>query len=234
MASGHVLIIDNDRDIAEVVCAVLSDEGYRVSVLADLAPDAIAAEVGRLEPDCVLLDGASELVGYGYGESWAAAARLAHRDRPVPVIMFTAQTRDVDEARDAQTTRSRAAALAGVIPKPFELEDLVDTVARAAERATPFDGSPAGDAARSEQLASALEGIGARDVRMSTRREWATFKTSRDRLMQVYWWQGGGQYLVGRYDDDGRRMDNVAYAFDRARAIEICQKYMREDDAVAA
>lgn len=232
MGAGNVLIVDNDSDIAEVVRAVLTDEGYRVSVLADVTPDKIAAEVGRLEPDCVLLDGTSELIGYG--DSWASAARLTMRGRRVPVVMFTANSRDLNEARDNDTTRSRDAGFAGVVPKPFDLDDLLIAVAKATDASIPFDGSPAADAARSAQLQVELEAVGARDVRMSTRREWATFRTPSDRLMQVYWWQTRGAYLVGRYDEDGRRMENVAYAYDRRQAVEICASYIREDDKEAA
>jgi CheY-like chemotaxis protein len=232
VASPSVLIIDNDRDIAEVVRAILTDEGYAVSILTTVTPDSIAAHVGQVEPDCVLLDGSSEFVGYG--ESWFAAARLTRRERRIPVIMFTANSNDMNEAGERVSARSREADFAAVVPKPFDLDELVAAVRKAADGAVPFDGSPAADAARSAQLVAALERIGARDVRMSTRREWATFRTARERLMQVYWWQAGGSYLVGRYGDDGRRMENVATAYDRASAVEIVASYIREDAAVAA
>src|SRR5712691_5753233 len=55
----RVLVLDNDRDIAELVHAVLTDAGFEVSELTDLRSDAIRIAVGQQEPDCVLLDGAS-------------------------------------------------------------------------------------------------------------------------------------------------------------------------------
>ena len=227
-----VLVIDNDRDIAEVARAVLSDEGYQVSVLADLAPDAIAAAIGRLEPDVVLLDGESN--SGTYGTSWAAAAALAARPRRVPVLMFSAHGADVDEARDGTSARSRAAAFAGIIPKPFDVDALLEVVAKAVGASVPFDRSAAADAARSASLASDLERRGAREVRASARREWVTFRTPDGVLMQVYWWQTGGAYLVGRYEDDGRRIANVASSYDRDAALDICAAAMRAVTADAA
>jgi CheY-like chemotaxis protein len=227
-----VLVIDNDRDIAEVARAVLTDEGYQVSVLSDLSTDAIAAAVGRLEPDVVLLDGESN--SGSYGSSWREAAALARRERRVPVVMFSAHGIDVDEARDGSSERSRAADFAGIIPKPFEVDTMLDIVANAAGRSVPFDRSAAADLARSESLAKELAELGAREVRTSSRREWVTFRTPGGVLMQVYWWQTGGAYLVGRYDQDGRRISNVASSYDRGAALEICAAAMREVGADAA
>jgi DNA-binding response OmpR family regulator len=51
-----VLIVDDDRDIAELVEAVLTDASYTVSLLHQLEPEMVVAAVGRLEPDCLLLD----------------------------------------------------------------------------------------------------------------------------------------------------------------------------------
>jgi CheY-like chemotaxis protein len=225
-------VIDNDLDIAEVARAVLTDEGYQVSVLADLTADAIAAAVGRLEPDVVLLDGESH--SGRYGSSWEQAAALSKRTRRVPVVMFSAHGIDVDEARLGTSARSRAADFAGIVPKPFDVDTLLDVVAQAAGASVPFDRSVAADVARSDSLARDLEARGAREVRTSARREWVTFRTPSGVLMQVYWWQTGGAYLVGRYDEDGRRIVNVASSHDRDAALEICAAAMREHAADAA
>ena len=93
---ARVLVIDDDRDITELLHAVLTDEGYAVSTLTEIASDPIRAAVGQLEPDCILLDGQSPM---GYGQSWAEAAWLHARARPIPVIMFTARQ---DAAREAE------------------------------------------------------------------------------------------------------------------------------------
>jgi CheY-like chemotaxis protein len=222
-----VLIIDNDRDITEVVRALLQDEGYQVSTLGEVKPDAISATVGRLEPDAVLLDGESELAGFG--RSWEQAAQLAERARPIPVVMFSAHHHDLNEAREGQSERSRRAKLSGVVGKPFDVEDLLEVVAAAVGRTASFDRSLAADAARSSGLAKELERVGAEEVQPSARREWVTFRTPTGRLMQIYWWQSGGSYLVGRYDDDGRHLENIALTYDRSSAVDICAAVLRAE-----
>jgi CheY-like chemotaxis protein len=51
-----VLVVDDDPVLANLVRSVLTEEGYAVSVLTTVTSDAIRTAVGRLEPDCLLLD----------------------------------------------------------------------------------------------------------------------------------------------------------------------------------
>jgi CheY-like chemotaxis protein len=107
-----VLIVDDDQDISKIVAEVLSDEGFLISELCDSQPAVIHAE--RLEPDVVLLDGGD---GRGYGDSWVYAAWMRERSRPIPVIMFTAHTRELAEARLGVSERSKSAAFVGFLPQ---------------------------------------------------------------------------------------------------------------------
>ena len=113
------------------VAGILVDQGWRVSVLPDTAMETVRAAVDRLEPDCILLDGA----GQGdFGESWLAAAAISQRARPIPVIMFSVDARATHEAQEGTSARTRRAGFAAVLPKPFELEALLATVAGAVGR----------------------------------------------------------------------------------------------------
>ena len=124
----HVLVIDDDEDLAPILREVLGEEGWRVSVLADTAVETVRAAIERLEPDCILLDGE----GAGeFGESWFEAAAIRQRARPIPVIMFTVDGRATLEAQVGTSPRTVRAGFAGVIPKPFEVDALVATVAAA-------------------------------------------------------------------------------------------------------
>src|SRR5688572_4904867 len=67
LSKRKLLIIDDDRDIADLVHAILTDEGYIVSVLHDQDANAIRTAINLLEPDCVLLDGKDPRE---YGEAW--------------------------------------------------------------------------------------------------------------------------------------------------------------------
>ncbi|HET6745766.1 MAG TPA: response regulator [Candidatus Limnocylindria bacterium] len=215
-AAPSVLVVDDDHDIAEIVQAVLTDEGYAVSCLYDLEGDAVMRAIGRLEPDCVLLD---SVTPGGYEEGWAEAATLALRRRRIPVVMFTAHVLDAHEARTGASPRAKAAEFAAVVGKPFNLDELVAAVATATGRSVPFDRSAEGETKRTEALVATLAQHGATDIHPSRMREWATFLDVRQRLWQIYWWQGHGVYLVGRYRDVGR-MTLVGQFVDRDAAIE--------------
>jgi DNA-binding response OmpR family regulator len=134
--AGKVLIVDDDRDIVELVELVLTEAGFAVSVLDDLALEALKLTVEDLEPDCILLDGGDQ---HGYGSSWSHAAWLHGRVPPIPVIMFTARTDSVREAERRQSQRSRDAAFSALLLKPFELDALVEQVARAVNGSAPCE-----------------------------------------------------------------------------------------------
>jgi len=196
----RVLLIDDDEDVADVVLAILTDEEYLVEVLADTSHESVMAAVGKQEPDCILLDGAS---GPEYGSSWAEAAYLGARERPIPTIMFSAHQGDVKEAEREESDRARAAEFAAVVAKPFSLDDLLEAVATACGNSEQFKQTPAGDRERTLELARRLRELGASDIRTSDRREWATFRLKdNDKICQLYWWQKMGLYVAGCYQDD--------------------------------
>lgn len=215
-APHRVLLIDDDGDVADVVAAILTDDGYSVSTLVDVSHDSLLATVGKLEPDCILLDGSSQVE---YGESWADAAHLAARERAIPTIMFSAHSGDVREAREAQSERARAAGFAQVLGKPFHIDELLAAVATACERAAPFNHSAAGDRGRNVALVRRLTELGATDIRTSDQREWAMFRPRDvDAIRQLYWWQSMGVYLVGSYDQQGA-LTRIGQFFDVEGAI---------------
>jgi len=213
----RVLVVDGDDDVTELVSAMLTDEGYAVGVLTTTDHDSIAAEVGRLEPDCILLDGTGPV---DFGGGWDMAAYLADRSRRVPTVMFTAHSLAVREARRGTSHRAQAAGFAAVLAKPFALDELLEAVATATGRSTPFDRSEDGDRVRTRQLVDELTASGATDIRTSERREWATFVSPHDELIyQLYWWQRMGLYIVGRYDPEAR-LERVGQFYERRSAVD--------------
>lgn len=213
---ARILIIDDDRDVGEVVTAILSDEGYDVTTLDHISDESVRAAIGRLEPDCILLDGVEAVE---YAEAWATAAELSHRPRPIPTVMFTAHWTDAAEAREATSKRAADAGFTAVLRKPFHLDELVDTVERAVATSVPFNHSERAEHARTKELVARLTEAGARDVRPSTRREWANFRNADGDEMQLYWWQSAGAYLVARYSTDGARLELVGHYFGMEAAI---------------
>ncbi len=135
----RVLVIDDDAGVRDVVPAILGDEGYDVSMLDHLADAAVRAAIDRIEPNCILLDGAEAI---GYAKAWTTAADMRRRARPIPTVMFTAHVLDAAEAERATSERAVAAGFAAVLCKPFHLEDLVSMVERVVAAAQPSDGRP--------------------------------------------------------------------------------------------
>ena len=212
-----VLVVDDDPVLSGLVQTVLTDEGYRVAVLTTLSSDAIRTAVGRLEPDCVLLDSRGPT---DYGDSWLDAAWARARPRAVPVVMFTASLAAQREAEAGASARSRDAGLFAVLGKPFDLDELVATVARAVGSVASFDRAGGADARRTAALAAALAAAGARDVVTGTRREWAAF-TRADQLGLVYWAQRDGVYYVLREPAAGGPMAQLGRVHDLAAAVAL-------------
>lgn len=212
----RVLLVDNDHDVTSLVEAILTDEGYQVTALNETDHASIAAAVGRIEPDCILLDSAG---APAFGGSWGEAAYLSRRNRAVPAVMFTSHAEAVTEARRQATERAREAGFAAIVPKPFALDELLAAVASAAGQSQRFTHSEAADRQRTEELVEELRAAGARDIRTSERREWATFALPGDeRIYQLYWWQTRGLYMIGRYDEDAR-LELIGRCYERHDAI---------------
>jgi CheY-like chemotaxis protein len=212
----RILVIDDDRDMGEVVTAVLGDEGYQVTVLEHISDETVHAAIGSLEPDCILLDGVQAAE---YAEAWATAADVRHRARPIPSIMFTAHRFDADEAIAGTSPRAVEAGFSAVVRKPFHIDDLIATVRRAVESGVPFNHSLRAEQARTDELVARLTAAGATDVRPSSQREWANFRNAAGDEMQLYWWQAAGAYLVARYSSDGARMELIGHYYGIDAAI---------------
>ena len=112
--AAHVLVVDDDEDIRELLRQVLAEEGYRVSVAAR----ADAGEVARLRPDLLLLD--HLIHGEPVGWAVAGALRADPATAGLPVILCTAAAPEVRGAGD----RLRDLDL-GVVLKPFDLGELL-------------------------------------------------------------------------------------------------------------
>jgi FixJ family two-component response regulator len=227
----RVLLVDDDADITDVVLAILTDEGYLVEVLVDTSHQSVMAAVGMQEPDCILLDGSK---GPEYGSSWAEAAYLGARDRPIPTIMFSAHAADVREANREESDRARAADFAAVLAKPFSLDALLAAVATASDNSEQFRQTAAGDRERTLLLARRLRELGASDIRTSDRREWATFRRREDEaICQLYWWQRMGLYVAGCYQDDAT-LTPIGQFFELEAAIAaVMPETIPSDDSAA-
>jgi DNA-binding NtrC family response regulator len=121
MSQSHILVVDDEPDIRELIRDILEDEGYRVSVAKDgeTARSAWSAET----PDLVLLDiWMPDVDGITLLKEWAGDGALA-----CPVVVMSGHG-TVDTAVEATRLGAR-----DFIQKPLSLAKLLATVSKALE-----------------------------------------------------------------------------------------------------
>lgn len=110
----HVLLIEDETNIAEAIRFILSRDGWQVSVIGNGA-EAVAS-VRALRPDLVILDlmlpGAS-------GLEILTALRADPATAALPVLMLTAK----GQARDRAA--AEAAGVSRFMAKPFANDEIV-------------------------------------------------------------------------------------------------------------
>jgi two-component system, OmpR family, phosphate regulon response regulator OmpR len=119
----HLLVVDDDRRIRDLLSRFLFGEGYRVTT-ADNAADA-RAKLGSLSFDLLVLDVMMP------GETGFQLAKSLRATSAVPILMLTAKAE----------TESRIAGLElgadDYVPKPFEPRELSLRIANILKRTTP-------------------------------------------------------------------------------------------------
>ena len=119
----HLLVVDDDRRIRDLLSRFLAGEGYRVST-AETAADARSRLKG-LSFDLLILDVMMP------GESGFDLAKAIRGDSNVPILMLT--------ARDAAESRIKGLEMGAddYLSKPFEPRELSLRIANILKRAQP-------------------------------------------------------------------------------------------------
>lgn len=111
----RVLVVDDNRDIVELVQRVLRTEGYEVVIARD-GLEALQQEAVT-HPNLVILD-----VNLPALDGWEVCKRIKAR-RDVPVILLTVR------AERADIERSCAAGADEHMLKPFDITDMLKHIA---------------------------------------------------------------------------------------------------------
>jgi CheY-like chemotaxis protein len=215
-----VLVIDDDRDVAEIVQTILLDEGFKVTCLYEPNQNDVKAAIAQITPDCVLLDGGNPAA---YGPSWELATWLATLPRPIPAVMITGHDPDREEAILNESDRAKAASISAVIPKPFDIDQLIKAVRHATgQEVTVIDDRQEAD--NQMRLLDRLRVAGASELTGSKiGRVWATFRARSDNtLYKIYRWRGADVYFVGRYSADGGQLEPLGQFGNLEALIAYC------------
>jgi CheY-like chemotaxis protein len=111
-----LLVVDDDRDLLDLMTLILGDAGYE-TLVAENGRDALAM-VARQMPDLILLDMKMPVM-----DGWEFAREFhAHYDSQVPILVITAAA---DAGRRAKEIRAD-----GWIGKPFDVDELLASIQR--------------------------------------------------------------------------------------------------------
>ncbi|HEX9373808.1 MAG TPA: response regulator [Roseiflexaceae bacterium] len=119
----RILVVDDNRDILELIQRVLQTYGHDVVIARD-GLEALQQEANA-QPDLVVLD-----VNLPALDGWEVCRRIKAR-RDVPVMLLTVR------AERADLERSRAAGANDHLPKPFDIADFLNHIDRLAARPLP-------------------------------------------------------------------------------------------------
>src|SRR6516225_913568 len=118
----HILVVDDHREIRELVSRALVKDGFRVSLAADGKAMSNALLDGRI--DLILLDLMLP------GEDGLALCRAIRAESAIPIIMLTAKGEEVDRVIGLEMGAD------DYLPKPFGSRELVARIRAVLRRAS--------------------------------------------------------------------------------------------------
>ena len=132
-----ILVVEDDRELGELVSALLKREGMQPHWVAD--GRAMDEALKRLRPDLILLDLMLP------GENGLSICRRLRAQGQVPIIMLTAKGDDIDRILGLELGAD------DYLPKPFNPRELVARI-RAVARRSVVDATEAAARPSSERL----------------------------------------------------------------------------------
>jgi CheY-like chemotaxis protein len=127
-----ILVVDDDPAIRRFVAEALRDEGYQVAEAGD--GRAALSAVDHDRPGLILLDMTMPVM-----DGWQFAAAYRRLPGPhAPIVCVTAAHRVAERAAQIEAEAA--------LPKPFDLDGLLDLVARFVPPPTQAGSGPAGGA----------------------------------------------------------------------------------------
>jgi DNA-binding response OmpR family regulator len=110
----NVVVIEDDRDILDMIQFILADEGYNVSGYRHLEP---IEKIVEKSPSVILLD---NRLGDGFGNTLCLSLKTNEETKHIPIVMVSASG-----GLEQIALKCKADAF---LAKPFDLEDLIKIV----------------------------------------------------------------------------------------------------------
>lgn len=123
MAPKHILVVEDETKIAQLICDYLAKAGYKTSVLE--RGDRVIAHIKRGMPDLILLDLMLP------GMEGTEVCKEVRKFSSVPVIMLTARVEEIDRLLGLELGAD------DYICKPFSPREVVARVKAVLRRAFP-------------------------------------------------------------------------------------------------
>src|SRR5437899_9556644 len=123
--NGHILVVDDQKEICDVVQEYLTGEGYRVSTAHDGA--GMRRTLGQSAVDLVILDLMLP------GEDGLTLARALRSESGIGIIILTGRGETVDRIIGLEMGAD------DYLPKPFHLRELLARVKSVLRRASTRD-----------------------------------------------------------------------------------------------
>lgn len=149
-AQEHLLIVDDDAEIRDLLRAYFHENGYRVSVAAD--GKALWAALKTAQPDLIVLDVMLP------GEDGITLCRTLRARFDVPVIMLTARGEDTDRIVGLEVGAD------DYLPKPFNPRELLARVKSVLRRAKSLPANLRRDEVRAFRFAGWTLDVGTRNL----------------------------------------------------------------------
>ena len=130
---ARILLVDDDRDLVDILRIVLEEQGYRVT--AAYGPQDAIGKAEAERPDLIVLDVMMPDATEGFHVVWTLRARDDVYFRTVPIIMLTAVHRQTPlrfypNASDGTYGPGEFLQVQDFVDKPVEPKVLVEKVAR--------------------------------------------------------------------------------------------------------
>ena len=125
MANEKILVVDDDKNICELLRLYLVKEGYNVTMVHD--GGAALAEFDKLHPDLVLLDVMMPVM-----DGWEVCREI-RAESDVPIIMLTAKGETADRVSGLEMGAD------DYIVKPLEMPEVIARVRAVFRRIAPDD-----------------------------------------------------------------------------------------------